>query len=420
MENPQSDEGWSDVLDKIDADAMLGLARGALRIPSLSGNEHEAARYFADHMAERGLDVELQEVPETPNMSASLNAIGRIKGSGEGPSLLYNGHLDHNPVCDGWSKDPFGAEVHDGWLFGFVHMKATNACFIEALSAVMRSGRKLKGDITVANVCGELRGGIGTQHTLKNGVTADYFISGEPTNMEICTRHTIPVILRMHARGSMKHYSTAPAPGIKGINAIEKMTSIIAALGPSHTPLPSRKDGGWLSFEPRPGFEGLPQLSVGAIRGGISSEYRDDRPALLPDLCTVTLDIRLMPGMSRDTIAKDLADLQARLQKEDPDIRFDFDFRDTGWTHFFNDPDDSAVVQSVACSHRHIYDAQPQWSKLLTYACTDASWMSKQGMKGIIYGPCGPYLSRADERCEVEELIAATRVYAGAIARLCT
>jgi acetylornithine deacetylase len=61
-------------------------------------------------------------------------------------------------------------------------MKAADATFVSAAKAVMKAGIKLKGDVALALVCGELRGGAGARHALEDGVRADYFVLGEPTN----------------------------------------------------------------------------------------------------------------------------------------------------------------------------------------------------------------------------------------------
>ncbi|MDP6884410.1 MAG: hypothetical protein QF830_09750, partial [Rhodospirillales bacterium] len=92
------------VAGRVNPDRVVELAQGVLRIPSLSDHEEEVARHLARRMEEIGMDVEVQPVPPNPYMNQpSVNAIGRLKGSGGGPTLLFSGHMDHNPVCDGWT-----------------------------------------------------------------------------------------------------------------------------------------------------------------------------------------------------------------------------------------------------------------------------------------------------------------------------
>lgn len=407
------------VSDAVDEDFMLEAVRGALRIPSLSGEEKEVARYFVDLMQSRGIDAELQPVPETPMMGASFNAIGRARGSGGGISLLFNGHIDHNPVSDGWTKDPFGAAVENGWLFGFVHMKAADACYIAALDAVRRAGVPLAGDVSFALVCGELRGGAGTRHALANGLTADYFILGEPTDLQLATCHSASRVVNIHILGRSKHFATEDTPDARGVNAVEQAARVIAALGGSHRPLLARGDGGFLTFSPRPGFEGLPQLNVGPIRAGIGRSYNTSRPALFPDFCTITVDFRVIPGMTKAQLEADLHDFLDGFRALEPDFRYEIEFTTDTFPVPFDAPTDSAVVATVREAHRFVHAAEPTWSRILRFAASDAAWMQEAGITGVIYGPTGKYLSRPDERCEVADLVAATRAYACAIAEIC-
>jgi acetylornithine deacetylase len=408
------------VIGAVDAEKVVELARAALRIKSLSGEEGEAARFFVGAMRAAGLEAELQPVPASANMGPSFNAIGRLSGSGGGPSLMLNGHIDHNPVCDGWTKDPYGGVVEDGWLYGFVHMKAADATYIAAAEAVRRAGVPLRGDLVIALVCGELRGGAGTRHALEQGVRTDYFVLGEPTELDLALNHTASIVLRIHVLGRMKHFATLDVPGAKGVNAVEKMAKVIAALGPSHTHIKARGEGGWLTYKPAAAFEGLPQLNVGPIRGGIGAAHDDTRPALLPDRCTLVVDFRIVPGMSKQTIGADLDRLLRGIAAQDPDFRYEIEFARDTFPLPFDAPRDSPIVASVAAAHRAVHGAEPKPATLLKFAASDASWLSAAGIEGVIYGPTGRYLSRPDERCETEQLVRAAKAYACIIADICT
>ncbi|MGH7004298.1 MAG: M20 family metallopeptidase, partial [Alphaproteobacteria bacterium] len=331
-----------------------------------------------------------------------------------------NGHIDHNPVCDGWTKDPFGGVVESGWLYGFVHMKAADATYIAAAEAVRRSGIELKGDLVIVLVCGELRGGAGTQHALKQGFKTDYFVLGEPTELDIALNHTASIVLRIHVLGRMKHFATVDAPGARGVNAVEKMAKVIAALPTSHTPLPPIEAGGWLSYKPAADFEGLPQLNIGPIRGGIGAAHDESRPALLPDRCTLTVDVRIVPGMSKESIRADLDRLLGRIAASDPDFRYEIEFTQDFFPLPFDAPRSSPVVDSVREAHRFVNGADPKLATVLKFAASDASWMAAAGMTGIIYGPTGRYLSRPDERCETADLVRAAKAYACVITDICT
>ena len=409
----------ADAIAKVDESFVVDLAQKALQIPSMSGEEKTVAGLFAGSMADVGMDANLQEVPGDHYMPSSWNAVGRLAGKGGGVSLMFNGHIDHNPVCEGWTKDPFGGVIEDGWLYGFVHMKAADACYVAAVDAVKKAGIDLLGDVVITHVCGELRGGTGTKHALDSGITADFFVLGEPTELEIATNHSALVLFDIHVLGTMKHYATADVPGRKGVNAVEKVAKVIAALGQSHRSLPSRDAGGWLTYTPNERFSGLPQLNLGSVRGGISRSYDRSRPALMPDVASLTVDLRLIPGMTRESIEADIRYLLDGIKADDPDFSYEIEFATDMFPHVYDDPPDSDVVKSVVANHELVTGVAPPESELLKYAASDASWMSRAGIPGIVYGPTGKYLSRPDERGSIEDLITATKVYAGVIADLC-
>jgi acetylornithine deacetylase len=95
----------SRLLSRIDATASLDCLAAMIRHKSYSGTlgESELAGFMVQSMKALGLSAELQPVPDS-----RFNAIGRLKGTGGGASLLFNGHLDTNPVTEGWTVDPWG------------------------------------------------------------------------------------------------------------------------------------------------------------------------------------------------------------------------------------------------------------------------------------------------------------------------
>jgi acetylornithine deacetylase len=412
-------EAQAEAIRQVDPEQVVALARGALQTPSYSGEEVAAAEYFAGEMRRIGLAVELQSVPQPDRDKPSANAVGRLAGSGGAPSLMFNGHTDHNPVCDGWTHDPFAGDVDHGWLYGFVHMKSANAAYIAAVDAVRRAGIALAGDVVLAHVCRELGGGLGTRHLLASGVKADYFVLGEPTELTIGLVHTASLIFRLTVRGRMKHFATLDTPDARGVNAIVKLAKLIHALGPCHQPLAASADGGWLDFQPHAGFEGLPQLNIGSVRGGIGPGFNASRPALLADTAELLLDVRIVPGMDRQTVERDLRRLCDRLVAEDRDFACDVASVGDTFPHPFSAPPDSPVVAAVSSAHAAVHGVAAESATALKFAASDASWLSRAGITGVIYGPSGRYLSRPDERCETADIVNAAKVYAATVVAIC-
>ena len=185
------------VLDEVDAhvDAMFGILRQLVEIPSISGTdaENEAIAAVARLFADRGLEVDhwqipLDEItarPDFPGVEVdrreAWGLVGRLtgqrSGTGDAPALMFNGHVDVVPPGDlrQWSTDPFEARVADGRLFGrgSCDMKAGLVAALWATDSIRRSGVRLAGDILLAAVLGEEDGGLGTYSTLARGWRAD-------------------------------------------------------------------------------------------------------------------------------------------------------------------------------------------------------------------------------------------------------
>ena len=84
-----------------------------LRIPSFKTEETELARFMADYLGRRGYEVQLQEVEP-----GRFQTIATLRGEGGGKSLMFNGHLDIDPLAFGWKRDPWEPSVEGDRLFG--------------------------------------------------------------------------------------------------------------------------------------------------------------------------------------------------------------------------------------------------------------------------------------------------------------
>jgi acetylornithine deacetylase len=100
-----------------------------VQVKSYSGSagERELAEMLVSEMRVLGLDAALQPVPGVDE--ERVNAVGRLPGSGGGKSLLFNGHIDTNPVTEGWTVDPWAGLVDDRFIYGIgvSNMKAGDA-----------------------------------------------------------------------------------------------------------------------------------------------------------------------------------------------------------------------------------------------------------------------------------------------------
>lgn len=384
---------------------LVSTLQQIVRIPSFCKEEKKLAEHLGKIMDGLGMEVWFDEVePGRPNV------VGRLRGRGNGRSFMFNGHMDHNMVCNGWVKDPFGAEIEDGWVYGLGtgNMKSGDAAYLGAVKAIRDAGLTLNGDLWITYVVGELEGGKGTKHFLEKGIWADHFIDGEPTEMHVLTAHAGVVQMEVIAHGQMRHFCSQG--GVD--HAIENMMSILQAIGRSYDTIPP---GGWLRYEPEPQLEGLPTFNVGVIRGGISKEFHEWRPSLVPDYCKAILDFRFLPGQSIEGIKHDLEALIERVKRERgltfrSEIKILESARHIPMPPFRVDRSEP-IVQSVVAAHRDYSGEEARFGGRSRFAGSDAAHMALAGMKGLLYGPSGDSTSTPWERVRIVDYLLAAKVY---------
>jgi len=406
MGNCHNKDIFKSALTALDSQGLVKLLKKMVGFPSYSRSreEREIALFLFDYLKQTGIDVQLQEVEEK-----RFNVIGRLSGTGGGKSLLFNGHLDINSPAEGWTKDPFAGLVEDGYMYGMgvVNMKAGDAAFIMAAEAIQKTGIRLKGDVILSLVVGELQGGIGTIHMLEQGMTADAFIVAEPTELLVLTRHMGMVHVDIIAIGRSCHLSSKE----KGLSAIESMYEIISSIEKStetsHTKL----------------FE---RFNVGAIRGGLSEQCHSWRPSLVPDYCVAACDFRIPPGQSEERLIKELQEITEKIKdkKTGLEIRVEL-LKPPRYYHMppFEVNDEEEIVKTVMENHRIVTGKEPRIAHFPPYLfyASDASHLHMKGyIPGVVYGPGGATVSQPDERVLLEDVIAASKVYMLSIIKTCS
>ena len=190
----------------IDEQACLGTLAEMVQYKSYSETEGERtlAMRMVEIMSDMGLEAYLQPVE-----GDRVNAIGIWRGTGGGKSLLFNGHLDTNPVSEGWTVDPWGGLVDEKFIYGIgvSNMKAGDAASLCAVQTLIQNGKRLKGDIILTYVVGELQGGVGTYAAIQAGIRADYFINSEPTDLQAITMHADAFVFTVELTGITRHMS---------------------------------------------------------------------------------------------------------------------------------------------------------------------------------------------------------------------
>ena len=370
------------LLNAVDTNAMLDLAQQMVRIPSFKTEESDLARFLAEFLGGRGYDVELQEVDP-----GRFQTVATLRGAGGGKSLMFNGHIDMDPLAMGWNRDPWTPSVEGNRIFGggIRNMKAGVASMITAAEAVRLSGTKLKGDLILACVVGELQGGVGTSHLVKNGPLADMAVVPEPFGSEnVVTVHAGVLEMAVHVLGNSRHISRKE----EAVDAIAKMCKAVPAIGNVD-----------FTFEPRADLPGLPRINVGAIIGGRGRDYDLRGPNFVSDFCTVIVDVRYLPGMTSRSVRDDIQRALDEVAATDPEFRYEIEMPpDPKHKVFrvvmepFDLPHDEYILQSILRHYRTVTGGEPEGlGAVLPYSYTgdDTCHLWQAGVPCLLFGPGG-------------------------------
>ncbi|WP_100065298.1 ArgE/DapE family deacylase [Miniphocaeibacter massiliensis] len=212
---------------------LIGFLGDIIKIPSVTGSEFEIQKYLAEYSKQLGLDVEvlepnwdeLKKHPGYVEVSSGYenrpNVITRLKGAGEGKSLLLNGHTDVIPEGDKekWKFDPWSATIEKNRMYGrgTSDMKSGVAAIAMSLKALIECEIKLKGDVITEYVIDEELSGNGTLDCVIRGIKADAGICCETSSMCIQPSSIGRVWFEIHINGK----SAGIQKRFEGINAID-------------------------------------------------------------------------------------------------------------------------------------------------------------------------------------------------------
>ena len=251
--------------------------------------EAACCRYVAEVLQREGIAHRVVEAaPDRPNIYATLD------GGADGPTVVLNGHLDVVPAGEKeWSHPPFEPVVRDGRLFGrgAADMKAGLASCLYALIALKRTRTPFKGRVILFFNVDEERTNLGMRQFLTEDVDADFAVVAEPTENELHIGHRGVARFFVRTRGRPEHVARTPEPDN---NAIEKMAPLITALT------------GY-----RKGLSDKRHPVLGAASGGVTVISGGTAANVVPGLCEITLDRRLLPDETEAGIS---ADIRAALE----------------------------------------------------------------------------------------------------------
>ena len=318
--------------------------------------------------------------------SARANIVAHVKSTGARAALLFACHLDVvGPGEAAWKHPPFGAVESDGRIYGrgSVDMKGPTAATVAAIRRIVDSGAKLQGDLIFLACAGEETDSCGAiRFAADHGELPQLagVIVPEPTDFAVVTAHRGMLWLEVTTKGEAAHSSTPQL----GVNAIDSMRLILNAL-----------ENYEVLVEPHE-LLGKCSMSINTITGGNALN-------VVPDKCSIMVDIRTLPGQSNQDVVADLERILAGLKSRDP--QFDAEVSVLREMHALETDCGCDFVRDF-CSSVGVSQ-----TKAVGFA-TDAPHFVPLGAPAVIFGPGKPTLChKPDEYIDVADLDKAAEYY---------
>jgi acetylornithine deacetylase/succinyl-diaminopimelate desuccinylase-like protein len=393
----------------IDERRLVELALRLVSTPSFTGSEQAAAELVRDVFDELGLAVHWQQVEV-----GRANVLGTWAGSGGGPTLMFNGHVDTSySGREPWLRgipgfQPEGFE-RDGRIYGLgiSNMKGALACYVEAVRSLIEDGVRLQGDLLIAAVAGEIektqqgdaqgaeyRGyAAGSRYLVGHGGAADVCILGEPTENKLVLAHFGSLWLRLSTHGPFVH--TAFSEGRRGENSIVRMHPVLSAVLE------------WLpTWEEEMSYGDVRGVAnVGSIEGGFG--WRASRTPHRTDLF---LDLRVPPDVPMADARRKALEFARSLDGVEAEVYVTAPGAEIDEGHL--------LVAALGEAHAEVFGVPPE--RDVTRWFSDASVLTRYGIATVNYGTSsGLPDAELGENLEIEGLVKTADVYARAATKVC-
>jgi acetylornithine deacetylase len=400
----------------VNADRLVQLAVDLVSIPSPTGDEQAMGERVREELGDIGLQVQWQEVED-----GRPNVVGLWEGAGGGKSLMFNGHMDTSySGREPWLRGIRGFQpegfVHERRVYGLgiSNMKGALACYLEAVRSLRDAGVRLRGDVMIACVSGEIEktqwhpdfvGGeyrgyaSGSRFLVSHGGVTDMCILGEPTEQKIVLGHYGSIWMRISTSGPFIH--TAFSAGRRDETSIVRMREVLDAVLAF---APEWEE--WTTYGGKPGV-----VNVGAINGGFA--WRVSRTPHRTDLF---VDFRVPPTMP-------MPEARAALSRFVRGLRDRFPEHGIEWELYVTAPgseiaEDHPLVDAIDEAHTGVFGARPERDTVRWFS--DASALARYGIESVNYGTSSGLPDPAlGENLDIDGLVKVADVYARVAQKIC-
>jgi acetylornithine deacetylase/succinyl-diaminopimelate desuccinylase-like protein len=381
------------------------LLRQIVGIRSVVGEDTTAHLWMVERLRELGMTVEQYAVEgrRTPLV------LGTLEGDGSKPGVLFDAHYDTVSATPGdWSRDPWGAQVDDGVLYGrgAVDSKGGLVAMLAALEALVSSGENRYGPIYFMSDCDGEDSFRGATLMTDLGVIERL---GTVFSAEATSNRTVEIAYpgistwKITAIGRTAH----PTEPERGVNAIGKMARLVLAVEQGRLVLPSG-DSQW--FEPR--------VTTNAIRTLPGGGWA------IPGRCDAVLNVLSPPGTTLPAVRSSIESFLRELETEDGEVRFESKLLPMGagrlWLRPGEVDPDHEGVRALQAAVREVTGETPL-VRQFNGGWVDAAELMRRDDRGfgvpaaITFGPGDFEQAHAvDEHIAIAEVATAAEIYARA------
>ena len=386
-------------------DEEVRFLQALVRVPTDTppGNNAPHAERTAELLQAFGYSAEKHAVPQAEvqayGMESITNLIVRRSFGPGGRTIALNAHGDVVPPGEGWTHDPYGAEIVHGELYGRASAvsKSDFACFTFALRALEAVARPTQGAVELHFTYDEEFGGeLGPGWLLKNGLTKPDLLIAAGFSYEVITAHNGCLQMQVTVHGKMAH-AAVPHTGVDALQGAVTILNALYAQNTCYQQVTSQVEG--ITH---------PYLNVGRIEGGTHTN-------VVPGKVVFKLDRRMIPE-------ENPAEVEAHIRQVIADAAAQCA---PGTTVEIKRLLLANALQPLAGNAPLVQALQKHASAVLgepipargTPLYTDVRLYAEHGIAGVIYG-AGPrtvlesHAKRADERLHLEDLRRATQVIA--------
>jgi len=388
-------------------DEQVRFLQELVRVPTDTppGNNAPHAERTAELLQAFGFTAEKHAVPTDTVRDYGMQSITNLivrrpygSGGDKGKTVALNAHGDVVPPGEGWTHDPYGAEIVDGVLYGRAAAvsKSDFSTFTFAVRALEAVAKPARGAVELHFTYDEEFGGeLGPGWLLQNKLTRPDLLIAAGFSYEVVTAHNGCLQMEVTVNGKMAH-AAIPATGVDALQGAVKILATLYAQNESYQAVTSQV----------PGIT-HPYLNVGLIGGGTNTN-------VVPGSVSFKLDRRMIPEENPAEVEADIRRVIAEAAATLPGISVDIR-RMLLARAMQPHPGGAALVAALQQHGEALFgQAIPAMG---TPLYTDVRLYAEAGIPGVIYG-AGPksvlesHAKRADERVNLEDLRRATKVIA--------